>query len=211
MKIAHSLTTSQMRSFLLVALVAIMGLPMVVVAFSAGQTPPREWRGGSQSRGPPQEKSREGAGARGQPTDDKLVRDWKSGSTFRQPRSRRNDPWWMREEEKTNPRILPIYKPWWLDNVLVNNSWKVADLRKEAARRGMEQDISKMKKAELIELLSKSSMEYDLSDRGFRAPVFQKFQQSELPPCYPEVYEGGAANVEKLRAMSLNAAAPPAK
>ena len=142
--------------------------------------------------------------------DDKLTRDWKSGTALRQPRSRRNDPWWMREEEKTNPRILPIYKPWWLDNVLVDDTWKVADLKKEAARRGLEGETSGLKKPELVAALRKSSMDFDLSDKGFRDPVFRKAEPSALPTCYPEIYEGGPAQIEKLRQAGLSSMQAPA-
>jgi len=107
----------------------------------------------------------------------------------------------MREEEKTNPRVLPIYKPWWLDNVLVDDSWKVADLRKEAERRGME--AASLKKAELIEVLLKSSTDFDLSEKGFRPPVFHPHGSSALPPCYPVVYEGGEEAVALLRSKAL--------
>jgi hypothetical protein len=35
-------------------------------------------------------------------------------------------------------RVLPVYKPWWLtDNIIVDDSWKVADLKVEATRRGI--------------------------------------------------------------------------
>lgn len=142
---------------------------------------------------------------------EKVVQDWKSGQVFRQPRSRRNDPWWMREEEKTNPRVLPIYKPWWLDNVFVDDSWKVADLRKEASRRGM-LDTSDMKKSDLLTELHRSSLAYDLSNKGFKPPAFRRLDSSALPACYPEVYEGGSAAIEVLRENSfLNAAAPAAR
>lgn len=66
-------------------------------------------------------------------------KDWKSGYVFNKhtQKKRRNDPWWMREEESNNPRILPAYKPWWVtDNVIVDDTWKVADLRLEATKRG---------------------------------------------------------------------------
>lgn len=115
----------------------------------------------------------------------------------------------MREEEKTNPRVLPIYKPWWLDNVFVDESWKVADLRKEAARRGMA-GTSSMKKDELIQALQNSSKAFDLSNAGFKSPVFVKARASELPACYPDIYEGGAKEIEQLRKMILNTPAPPA-
>ena len=66
-------------------------------------------------------------------------KDWKSGYVFNKhtQKKRRNDPWWMREEESNNPRILPAYKPWWVtENVIVDDTWKVAELRAEATKRG---------------------------------------------------------------------------
>lgn len=46
--------------------------------------------------------------------DRDVSREWKSGKLFtRTPKSRRIDPWWMRDEEKNNPRMLPLYRPWW--------------------------------------------------------------------------------------------------
>ena len=44
---------------------------------------------------------------------------WKSGYVLVNDRKNdrlRNDPWWMREEEKNNPRMLPEYKPFWRIN-----------------------------------------------------------------------------------------------
>jgi hypothetical protein len=89
---------------------------------------PRKWEIKNKDSGAPQG----GAGQSGE-------KDWKSGYVFNKhtQKKRRNDPWWMREEESNNPRILPAYKPWWVtDNVIVDDSWKVADLRAEAAKRG---------------------------------------------------------------------------
>jgi hypothetical protein len=144
--------------------------------------------------------------------DKKLVKDWRSGNDVfkggekqqqQQPgRSRRNDPWWMREDEKTNPRVLPVYKPWWLEKVPVDDSWKVADLRKEAERRGME-SAAGMKKAEILSALQSSTAAYDLSDSGFRAPTFRAHTPGELPSCWPDVYEGGKAEIEKLQASIM--------
>ena len=44
---------------------------------------------------------------------------WKSGYVIVNDRKNdrlRNDPWWMREEEKNNPRMLPEYMPFWRIN-----------------------------------------------------------------------------------------------
>lgn len=40
-------------------------------------------------------------------------KEWKSGQVFgKQTRNkRRNDPWWMRDEESNNPKIYPKYQP----------------------------------------------------------------------------------------------------
>ena len=81
---------------------------------------------------------------------------WNNARNTRpQRRNRNNDPWWMRDEESNNPRILPKYKPWWFDLNLqnVDDSWKVPDLKIEAERRCIE-GYKSMKKAELIAALS---------------------------------------------------------
>lgn len=104
----------------------------------------------------------------------------------------------MRDDEKDNPKMLPAYKPWWVEsNVIVNDSWKVADLKKEAERRGLD-TVGKLK-ADLVEALVLSSRRYDISESGYTAPVFTANEaKKELPPCYPEVYEG-KDNYENIR------------
>ena len=90
---------------------------------------PRKWEVRNKDSSPQ-------GGGQGQGGSDK---DWKSGYVFNRntQKKRRNDPWWMREEESNNPRILPAYKPWWVtDNIVVDDTWKVADLRVEATKRG---------------------------------------------------------------------------
>jgi SAP domain len=138
-------------------------------------------------------------------------RDWKSGRIFnKKPQSngrRRNDPWWMREEEMNNPRVLPVYKPWWVESVMVDDSWKVADLREEAIRRGLP---SKGKKDELITILRESSELYDLSDSGFRAPNFIKLE-GQRPTCYPEVYERDGAQALLSKKAFSNQQPPPGR
>lgn len=50
---------------------------------------------------------------------DSMRNKWKSGYVIVNDRKNdrlRNDPWWMREEEKNNPRMLPEYKPFWRIN-----------------------------------------------------------------------------------------------
>jgi hypothetical protein len=100
----------------------------IVSSSSEGRSPePRKWE--VRNKDP----SQPGGGNQGD-------KDWKSGYVFNKQtqKKRRNDPWWMREEESNNPRILPAYKPWWVtDNVTVDETWKVADLRAEAIKRGM--------------------------------------------------------------------------
>lgn len=89
---------------------------------------PKKWQVGNKGPSPP------GGGSPGG------EKDWKSGYVFNKQtqKKRRNDPWWMREEESNNPRILPAYKPWWVtDNVTVDETWKVADLKAEAIKRGV--------------------------------------------------------------------------
>jgi len=129
-------------------------------------------------------------------------REWRSGEVFSQrPRQRKNDPWWMREDEMNNPRILPPYQPWWLEatparpdaenpasgNILVNNSWKLIDLKAEAQRRGLRPET---KKELLIAQLLESSRLHDLSDAGFvTVRVIRSSSISSSLPCFPEAYE----------------------
>ena len=76
----------------------------------------------------------------------------------------------MREEEKTNPRVLPPYKPWWavseeITPVSVIETMKVAELKVECEKLGVS---SKGKKDELLQLLRETKALYDLSDANFR-------------------------------------------
>eukprot|EP01038_Epipyxis_sp_PR26KG_P005621 gene5621-7763_t len=123
---------------------------------------------------------------------------WKSGYLLKKNddnRRRNNDPWWMREEEKTNPLFLPKYQPWWIkSNVMVNNSWKVLELRQEAKRRGLPTSGNKV---ELVEMLIESSKKYDLSDQNFHSSEFIPMSKLKTNSCYPDVYEG--ENIEILQ------------
>ena len=133
---------------------------------------------------------------------------WNNKSNFRrsdniQRRSRRNDPWWMRDEEANNPRILPKYEPWWLNPQNVDDSWTVSELKGEAKRRGI-LGYTKMKKDELIQLLQKLSSDYTLSNEGFKGATFTNVARNvEVLSCYPENYEGGLEAVEKMRQLQL--------
>jgi hypothetical protein len=95
-------------------------------------------------------------------------------------------PWWLAEEEKNNPRILPEYTPWWkVKNFPVDATWKLLELSTEAKRRGI--SIAGMKKAEAIERLNEEYRKFSLSDDNFTTPVF--LTPPELShPCYPEIY-----------------------
>ncbi len=170
-----------------------------------------------------QQRSRSGGGGgppgrRGE-FSNALTDQWQSGRVFNKKNGqrggggrRRNDPWWMSDEESNNPRILPVYKPWWLaSNVLVDSSWKVADLRKEAMQRVDEngkvgavagkggfgrEEIDKMGKAELVNLLVTMTKAYNLSNEGYSTIAFKNSplvdgSEKPKPPCYPQIYEGG--------------------
>lgn len=150
---------------------------------------------------------------------DALADQWQSGRVFqkrggqRNGGRRRNDPWWMRDEERNNPRILPQYKPWWLENIMVDSSWKISDLRKEAMRRAdvngnvasaagagghNEEEINAMKKAELVDLLVGLTEQYSLANDGFTSIEFIDSTGGKKPPCYPQVYEGGQDKMESI-------------
>lgn len=133
---------------------------------------------------------------------------WKSGRIFsKEPRKSKgsNEPWWMRDEEKNNPRVLPPYKPWWSKrSALVDSSWKVEELKKEAMRRDLY--IKGSKKDELISILQESSSRYDISDKGFVSPNYvDKTRTNAVPTCYPESYE----NEESLKSLHTMALRQP--
>eukprot|EP01041_Mallomonas_annulata_P003065 gene3065-6008_t len=136
---------------------------------------------------------------------------WKSGKIFgketRRPRG--NEPWWMRDEEKNNPRVLPEYKPWWsAENPIVDSKLKLDELRHEAARRGLP---TKGKKDELIHAIEISNRIYDLSDAGFISPsyTFNDIENANTPSCYPDSYES-PESIAALKAMAFQQQAPSA-
>jgi hypothetical protein len=129
---------------------------------------------------------------------DALSDQWQSGNNVFKNKNnrrggRRNDPWWMRDEEKNNPRVLPVYKPWWLvNNVMVDTSWKVADLREEAIRRGItKEEANDLKKDKLVEMLQDLTQKYRLSSDTFTEPLFSAIPETAArPSCFPTTYEG---------------------
>jgi hypothetical protein len=125
-------------------------------------------------------------------------KEWKSGQIFGKQTQRRgrNDPWWMREDEAKNPRILPAYSPWWMQNIQVDVNWKLADLQKEGARRGI--DIKGMKKKELLAELQRLSSLYDLSDNGFVTAAYTVNDSQKNRSCFPHVYETETSMLELL-------------
>jgi hypothetical protein len=146
-----------------------------------------------------------------------LEKSWKSGSVLLSSsstkirgadaknsksvnRRRRNDPWWMSEAESKNPRILPPYKPWWMESqstVAVDETWKLVDLKAEAMRRGWSD--TRGNKLQLIDGLNKQLQLYSLHDDNFMQASVIQSSQKEMNSCYPEVYEGSMCNVEELR------------
>lgn len=152
-------------------------------------------------------------------TKDGAVKVWQSGYILADKRKENNnnsgrfrsDPWWMRDEEKNNPRIKPLYKPWWRTNIQqsnnnINNSWKVNDLRQEMLKRGFKADG--LLKADLIQKLNESNKLYSLLDDNYTLPVFIPIPKHEINQCYPEVYEGSIENMEKLR-LKINSVTAP--
>lgn len=123
-------------------------------------------------------------------------RTWRSGDALvpknlpENPNGRRrNDPWWMRDDEKNNPRILPRHNPWWCEHYKnVDLSWKVAELKAEAVRRGI---TAKGIKSDIIAQLQEQERRYSMSDENFTPAVFIAKSEKELNKCYPDVYESG--------------------
>lgn len=138
-------------------------------------------------------------------------KDWQSGYIFSKNNARppggkrRNDPWWMREEEKDNPRMLPSYRPWWLQKDSINNDdMKVAQLKEEAKRRGL--DTSGLK-ADLVQRLNESYEKFNLTDDCYTQPVYNKSDPKTLPSCYPEIYEN-ENEIKRLKQADHNIAPP---
>ena len=123
-------------------------------------------------------------------------RTWRSGDVL-VPKNlpdnpngkRRNDPWWMRDDEKNNPRILPVHKPWWRESYeKVDSTWTIADLKAEAVRRGIA--VRGLKNKILAQLVEQEHR-YSLMDDNFTPPVFIPLSGTERNSCYPDVYESG--------------------
>lgn len=109
---------------------------------------------------------------------------------------RRNDPWWMKDDEKDNPGLIEPYRPWWIYNVFVNSTWEISELENEARRRGLS---ALGQKEELIRRLNTSSMLHRLTDDNFRAPIFVPVSAKDINECYPDLYEGGEDKMQMLR------------
>lgn len=138
------------------------------------------------SRSNQQQKSNKGSG-KTVARDIDTVR--KSGEIFlRKSAGRRPLPWWMKDSERNHPRMLPQYKPWWLNpqNPIVNPSWTVPELRAEATRRGAH--CSHWNKQQLLDWLTESSADYNLSEMNFKGPTFTNDDVTVTDKCYPEVY-----------------------
>eukprot|EP01039_Chlorochromonas_danica_P006094 gene6094-6711_t len=133
-----------------------------------------------------------------------LESNWKTGYVFIERKQRhtmrRHDPWWMLDSELTNPRILPVHRPWWRErNEEVDGNWKVAELRLEAVRRGLS---SHGLKKDLVERINESYQRYRLGDDNFTAAHFHEEEvhsggeagtrAAARKRCFPEHYEDGS-------------------
>lgn len=117
---------------------------------------------------------------------------WKTGDIFTKQtnKSKNKSIWWMRDDEESNPRMLPKYHKWWVDkNSLVNDTWDIKDLMKEANRRNISYDKKTISKNELIDSINKTTRLYDLSNDNFTGPIYIPKDMNKLPSCYPEVYD----------------------
>lgn len=120
---------------------------------------------------------------------------WQSGYTFSKelkPKKAggwlRNEPWWMSEDESRNPRLLPIYKPWWSKRyVKVTSALTLTEMKAKAAERDV--SVTGGKKAELLAKLQQQEAMYALTDDNFTPPVFISGVGKDLGACYPDVYE----------------------
>ena len=136
-------------------------------------------------------------------------KEWQSGYIFTKNNSRppggkrRNDPWWMREEEKDNPRMLPAYRPWWLQKYDIDDM-KVNQLKDEAKRRGLD---SSGLKGDLVQRLNDSYEKFNLTDDCYTEPIYNKSDPKQLPPCYPDIYEN-ENEIQRLK-QSDHSVAPP--
>ena len=128
--------------------------------------------------------------------EDTLRKTWRTGTTMintqiqKKPTARRNDPWWMRDEEKNNPRMLPIYRPWWDLGKLASDQRKtIKELQTIAKALGL--GISGSKK-ELTDRIKNLENLYSMDDSNFRSPTYIPWSASnELTQesCYPDAYE----------------------
>jgi len=134
------------------------------------------------------------------------TKGWNSRGNMQRSR-RSQDPWWMREEEKNNPRVLPVYKPWWAeDPVEVTDKWSVVDLKSECKRRSLLFPRS-VKKGDLLEMLKDSNKKTTLTDEGFLIPIYKvSLPESEIS-CYPNCYEG-EAGIEELKTKVMGVQVP---
>ncbi len=98
----------------------------------------------------------------------------------------REVPWWMAEKEKNNPKILPLYRPWWLKkSVFLSDNVSDAQLMTECSRRG----IANRTREDMLCSVAAWNKRCTLSDKGYVTPTFEKENISAIPTCYPEAYE----------------------
>ena len=91
---------------------------------------------------------------RSQDITDSKPKQWNSGYINRGRKMQRNDPWWMRDEEKNNPRVLPRRIPWWFaepSSLEIPHTAKIADLKAIADARNI--NCEGLKKSEMFQKL----------------------------------------------------------
>jgi hypothetical protein len=111
----------------------------------------------------------------------------KSTTESRPKKAAFTSAWWLTAGEFSNPKVAKPYNPWWLENnFLVNDSWKLPDLKREAKRRKL---LTKGTKDELILRINESYHTYKLTDDNFTSPKFSSFDNQAIQSCYPQVYE----------------------
>jgi hypothetical protein len=102
-------------------------------------------------------------------------------------------PWYLQAVQLEGLDTLGEYTPWWRQNFATQEeiealrTLKVEELKKLLAARNL---AVTGKKAELLDRLQEAMRRYTMTDDGLvAAPVTASGPDTELPVCFPAVYE----------------------